>query len=452
MMVCGALECGERGQATLPDLFQLYCRALSTSFEKNKSGRVACAPARRSTAMNSHRDNFDVIIAGAGPAGSSAAIHLAHNGIRVLLVEQKKFPRPKLCGEFISPECQKHFENLGVAGAMSASQPAALTETVFYSTGGHHLTIPSTWFGGSAALGLSRAVMDNVLLQRAQDCGVTVLEGKTINEPILEGTQVKGVRLKENGREQEYFAPLTIDATGRARILTKKLHRSEPKSKAKLIAFKAHLRNTRVATNACEIYFYPGGYGGLSTVEGEVSNLCFIVSAEQVKRYHSNPEVVVRETVMKNRRAAYTLDQAQPASEWLSASWERFGRRQPSPAKGLLTIGDSAAFIDPFTGSGMLMALESGELAAEVIVRHHEKLRLNESPSLVAAEYTAEYLRKFDSRLRICGWLRRAAFNPRLAGLGIAICGASKHLRNRIARSTRSTPQALARWLKRLPR
>lgn len=375
-----------------------------------------------------HANTFDVIIAGAGPAGSSAAIHLARKGVRVLLVEQKKFPRAKLCGEFISPECQKHFENLGVAEAMSTSQPAAITETVFYSSGGHHITIPSSWFGGSAALGLSRAVMDNVLLRRAQDCGVTVLEGTTVTEPILQSTEVKGVKVKEN----EYLAPLTIDATGRARILTKKLHRTtEPKSKPKLIAFKAHLRNTRVAPNACEIYFYPEGYGGLSTVEGEISNLCFIISAEQVKRHYSNPEVVMREMVMKNRRAAYTLEQAQPVSEWLSASWERFGRQQPCPAKGLLTIGDSAAFIDPFTGSGMLMALESGELVADVIVRH----RNSES---VAAEYASEYIRKFDSRLRICGWLRRAAFNPRLAGLGLSICGASKHFRSRIARATRS--------------
>ena len=374
-----------------------------------------------------HANRFDVIIAGAGPAGSSAAIHLARHGVRVLLVEQKKFPRAKLCGEFISPECQKHFENLGVAESMSASQPAAITETVFYSSGGHHITVPSSWFGGSAALGLSRAVMDNVLLRRAQDCGVTVLEGTTVSEPILNATEVRGVRVKEN----EYLAPLTIDATGRARILTRKLHRSEPKSKPKLIAFKAHLRNTRVAPNACEIYFYPDGYGGLSTVEGEISNLCFIISAEQVKRHYSNPEVVMREMVMKNRRAAYTLEQAQPVSEWLSASWERFGRQQPSPAKGLLTIGDSASFIDPFTGSGMLMALESGELVAEVIVR-------NKDSESLGAEYTTEYIRKFDSRLRICGWLRRAAFNTRLAGLGIAICGASKHLSSRIARATRS--------------
>ena len=374
---------------------------------------------------------FDVIIAGAGPAGASAAIHLASNNLRVLLVEQKKFPRAKLCGEFISPECQRHFETLGVAKEIAISAPAAITETIFYSSRGHRVSVPSSWFGGTAALGLSRAAMDDVLLRRARACGVNVIEGATINEPILDGKNVRGVRLKEN----EYFAPFTIDATGRARILTKKLNTAEPKSRATLIAFKAHLRNTRVAPNACEIYFYPDGYGGLSTVEDDISNLCFIISAEQVKRHHSNPDVIVRELVMKNRRAADTLAHAQLDSEWLSASWERFGRRQPNPANGMLAIGDAAAFIDPFTGSGMLMAFESGELAAGVIVRHRDKLPDSQS---IGAAYAAEFVRKFDSRLRISGWLRRAAFKPRLAGMTIALCSVSKHFRSQIARATRA--------------
>ena len=382
--------------------------------------------------MHKSPRDFDVIIAGAGPAGASAAIHLARNDVRVLLVEQKKFPRAKLCGEFISPECRRHFEALGVADAMTNSAPASITKTVFYSSRGHNVTIPSSWFGGPAALGLSRAVMDDVLLRRAQQCGVEVIEGATITEPILDKDIVRGVKLKLNGDEQQHTAALTIDATGRARILTRKLH-SEPKSKAKLIAFKVHLRNTRVAAGACEIYFYRDGYGGLSSVEGDISNLCFIISAEQVKRLHSDPNRVMREMVMKNRRARYTLEHAETESEWLSASWERFGRQQPSPAKGLLAIGDSAAFIDPFTGSGMLMAFESGELVADTINRHRNDL------NAVAVDYTAEYLRKFDSRLRISGWLRRAAFKPRLAGIGIALCGASKHFRSRLVRATRSS-------------
>lgn len=387
--------------------------------------------------MSSQLQNFDAIIAGAGPAGSSAAIHLARRGLRVLLVEQKKFPRPKLCGEFISPECRQHFEKLGVADAMSGAGPSTISETVFYSARGHHVSIPSRWFGGPAALGLSRAVMDDVLLRRAQECGVSVIEGASISEPLITQSTVTGVKLKFNGSDQEYRAPVTIDATGRARILTRKL--TQRRSKPKLIAFKVHLRNTRVAPGVCEIYFYPDGYGGLSTIERDVSNLCFIISAEQVKLYHSDPETVMRETVMKNERAAYTLKQATTESEWLSASWESFGRQRPSPAQGLLTIGDSAAFIDPFTGSGMLMAFESGELASDVIIRHQNDL----TSHALGDEYTAAYTRKFDSRLRICGLLRRAAFKPRLAGLGIALFGASEQLRSKIARSTRSPERKL---------
>ena len=283
--------------------------------------------------------DFDVIIAGAGPAGTSAAIHLARKDIRVLLVEQKKFPRPKLCGEFISPECRQHFQSLGVANAITLSGATSLTETVFYSSGGLRVTVPSRWFGESVALGLSRAVMDHVLLRRARDCGVTVLDGASISEPLMNGKGALGVKVKVDGSERTYTAPLTIDATGRARILTRKLECAESRSKPTLVAFKVHLRNTRVATNACEIYFYRDGYGGLSTIEGELSNLCFIVSAEQVKRYRSDPEAVMRELVMKNRRAAYTLEHAEAESEWLSASWERFGRQRPSPVRGLLAIG-----------------------------------------------------------------------------------------------------------------
>ena len=380
-------------------------------------------------------DSYDVIIAGGGPAGASAAIHLARGGVRVLLIEQKKFPRPKLCGEFISPECQAHFEKLGVAEAMISSGPAWLDETVFYSSKGHHVAVPSTWFsGGRAAFGLSRAVMDEVLLRSAQNDGVVVLEGASITEPLLDGESVVGVRVKTDGSHHDFRAPITIDATGRARILSRKITHGNSK-RPSLVAFKAHLKKTKVARGACEIYFYPGGYGGLSTVESETSNLCFIVSAEHVKRCSSDPETVMHECVMQNRRAAHTLETAEVCSDWLSASWERFGRQRPSPAPGLLSIGDSAAFIDPFTGSGMLMALESGELVAHAILQ-------SESHTSLETHYTGEYRRAFDSRLRICGLLRRAAFSPRLAELGIAICGASEHFRNRLARATRAHPRS----------
>jgi len=142
----------------------------------------------------------------------------------------------------------------------------------------------------------------------------------------------------------------------------------------------------------------------------------------------------MRENVMQNQRASMTLERAKIQSEWLSVSLESFGRQRPNPTNGLLAIGDSAAFIDPFTGSGMLMALESGQLVADVIVRQPDK----SNAAQLSLDYAREYRQKFDSRLRLSGLLRRVAFRPLLAQLTISAFGTSDRLRGWLARSTRS--------------
>ena len=386
--------------------------------------------------------DYDVIVAGGGPAGTSAAIHLATRGARVLLAEQKKFPRAKLCGEFISPECLDHFERLGVSDRMTAAGGARLTQTVFYSRGGRSVNVPSEWFSSQAcALGLSRAEMDHKLLERAREAGAEVLEDTQVCGLIIDEQRTSGVRFKSGDVLCDATAPVTIDATGRTRALARRLNGDQGKKprtqRPPFVAFKAHLENAKVAPGACEIYFYPGGYGGLSSVENGLSNLCFIASAKDVRACESDAERVMREVVTRNSRADYTLSRAQTRSEWLGVSLESFGRREPVPTDGLLTIGDAAAFIDPFTGSGMLMALESGEVAAGAIIAHLQSLKKGAPFDGLASEYRTVYRRRFDSRLRVCAWLRRAAFMPRLAEAAILLFGASDRLRRALARATR---------------
>lgn len=394
-------------------------------------------------------NSFDVAIAGAGPAGTSAAIHLAIAGARVLLVEEKKFPRQKLCGEFISPECLEHFKRLGVIDRMIAAGGPSVSETVFYSRRGKSVAVPSEWFkSGTQALGLSRSEMDHQLLERAKRAGVVVLEEAHASRLLCEGEAVRGIRLRVGDAARDCEAIITIDATGRTRSLARQLDPSRANRRKHinpLVAFKVHLENAHVAPGACEIYFYRGGYGGLSAIEGGVSNLCFIVAAKDVRRHGSNPEFVMREVVMKNSRAAYTLAEATTCTSWLSVSLETFGRRRLVPAPGLLTIGDAAAFIDPFTGSGMLMALESGQTAADVIVNNLSLLRKGVGFAPLADNYRAEYRRKFDSRLRVSGLLRRAAFVPHLDEAAIILFGTSAQLRRRLARATRHSDGAEAR-------
>lgn len=394
--------------------------------------------------MSATRKSYDAVIVGGGPAGTSAAIHLATHGARVLLAEKKRFPRAKLCGEFISPECLEHFERLGVADRMTAAGGARLVETVFYARGGSSVNVPSEWFGtrDRYALGLSRAEMDNRLLARARDANVDVLEEAQSAGLIVRDGHVRGVRLKIKDVVRTYDSFIAIDATGRTRALARYLANKEKgvngeNRRATLVAFKAHLEGASVAEGHCEIYFYPGGYGGLSRVEGGLSNLCFICAARDVRACGSDAERVMREVVMLNRRAQLTLAGARVRTRWLSVALDSFGRRKIVPAAGLLAVGDAASFIDPFTGSGMLMALESGELAAGVILRRLAQLRAGHSFESLAADYRARYHEKFSARLRVCALMRRAAFVPRLAEAAIALLGKSDYVRRRLAHATR---------------
>ncbi|MDQ1559259.1 MAG: hypothetical protein QOD32_2319 [Pyrinomonadaceae bacterium] len=440
--------------------------------------------------------DYDVIIVGGGPAGTSAAVHLATRGARVALVERERFPRAKLCGEFISPECLAHFARLGVLDEMTGAGGARVGETIFFARSGRRVGVPSAWFGAeatgdvdtaaAAALGLSRAEMDQRLMLRARALGVEVLEETQVTGLLFADgggrAPVCGVRVERRGVESELRAGVTIDATGRGRALARRVEGAatsnsvngangesgangengaearngekarnaakvrngargvaSPSSKRMpLVAFKAHLENVGGDEGVCEIYFYRGGYGGLSRVENGLSNLCFIVAAQDVRARASDAERVMREIVMSNARAAETLCGARVRSEWLAVALESFGRRELVPCEGLLTVGDAASFIDPFTGSGMLMALESGELAAACVGRALPTLRAGGMFAPLAEDYRARYRERFAARLRVCSWLRRAAFAPRLATeAGIFVLGASERVRRVVARATR---------------
>jgi menaquinone-9 beta-reductase len=405
-----------------------------------------------------------ILIVGAGPAGASAAIRLAQKGFRVTIAEREKFPRPKLCGEFISPECLEHFRALGAYKSLTAAGGQWISETIFYEPGGKSVAVPSRWFhhGAAGALSLSRAEMDFQLLERARAVGVEVLEEVQAVGLLMENETVVGVKIRgKNGETKEIFAGLTIDATGRSRILTKLAEREfqredakpprrsgknrnpelgtwnfqTPKTenrKSKLVGFKAHLKNAAVEPGVCEIYSFRGGYGGLCRVENGLANHCFLIQAEIVKKFGGDAERIVRETVWQNARAAETLKNAASGdSGWLAVAVDGFGARDLNPARNLFAVGDAGAFIDPFTGSGMLMALESGAILARSITENFA------SPAKIAAVYRARHAENFRRRLFVCSLVRRAAFAPGLAKTLISALNWSESARALLARATR---------------
>ncbi len=136
--------------------------------------------------------------------------------------------------------------------------------------------------------------------------------------------------------------------------------------------------------------------------------------------------------MFKNKRARETLSDFTPVYDWLAVAVEGFGRKNLNPAKNLFAVGDAGAFIDPFTGSGMLMALESAELLAQVTGESSAAEQITE-------KYELAHARKFQKRLFVCSILRRAAFSPAFASFFINALNIGKLPRRMLAQATRPT-------------
>jgi flavin-dependent dehydrogenase len=375
------------------------------------------------------KDCYDIVIAGAGPAGSATAIHLAKAGLKVAIIEKAIFPRPKLCGEFISPECLGHLEALGVMPAVSLAGAADIDRTVFYTRSGRSLTVESDWFGmARPAIGLSRAALDDLLLRRAVELGVDLIRGVVNGIALGSDNVVEGVKLKA---AESVRARLTIDATGRTQALARHALNKRQHTRPPHVAFKAHFEGADLEADACEIYSYRGGYGGCNRVEGDRFNLCFIVDARDARENGSDGERMLKEVVLSNKRAKFVLDKAIRVTDWIAVPVDRYGRHDPAPAPGLITVGDAASFIDPFTGSGILLALQSAKVAADAVISGLGKV------DAMSAAYRSAYANTFDSRFQISSIIRRAAFVPVIADATIAFLSMSRRLTRAVAGATR---------------
>jgi flavin-dependent dehydrogenase len=385
--------------------------------------------------MSDRRGNFDVVIVGAGPAGSSAAIRLARAGRKVCLLDKASFPRHKLCGEFISPECREHFAELGISQHLADFSPPKLTKTIFHSSDGHSVSIDSSWLSksGECSLGLSRFVLDNALVERAGECGVEVRESTNVLAPIVEIGAVSGFKLRDkNGGIYEVNTKLAIDATGRGRYLSRHFDERSESIKPKQVAFKTHIRGARIEDGACELFSFRGGYGGCSGVEAGLQDVCFVVDAAQVRSIGSDPLNVFKSMCATNERASVVFRSFEVVGHWLSVPLSRYGSEDVAPFPGLLAVGDAAAFIDPFTGSGIALALQSSKIACDVIVNEDD---VNE----IGRVYRRSHAAAFKWRLRTCNVIRLLGRTQKLADLLIRGIGCSETARLLLARMTRSS-------------
>lgn len=378
-----------------------------------------------------------VVIAGAGPAGGTLAIRLARSGFEVMLVERENFPRHKLCGEFISPECRSHFADLEVESEMLLAGANQIRETKFYSRSGRSISIESSIFGGSA-LGLSRARMDQILLEKARSLGVKVLTATMVTGLETEGGRCRSLTVRSGDQVvQTISGDLFVDATGRAASLSKLYARRAGKRPdvsrtPPYVALKAHFANVNIDPSDCEMYAFSNGYGGINTVEDGLANFCCIVRSSKARSQGTGAEEMAATIISQNPRASEALGGAKLVGDRLAVSIQGFGCRPLDDLENLIAVGDSAAFIDPFTGSGMLMAIESSALLAKCISgnRYH--------PEAIRPQYREEHRRAFSRRLRAASLLRFAADSSAAASALIAALSFAPGINRVLARSTRA--------------
>jgi menaquinone-9 beta-reductase len=231
--------------------------------------------------------NFDadVIVVGGGPAGSVSAWLLAERGHRVLLFDKARFPRHKACSEYVNPAGARLLAELGLAGDLEDLGAHRMEAMLIHAPSGHRFLAD---FGvaepGSTAIGLSRARLDSLLLNRARDAGVEVCEGAHVRDILVANGSVQGVEGTIDGARVILRAPLTIGADGRHGVVSRALGLDMPLRWPRRTGLVAHYRGVTGLGSWGEMHVAPAGqgYAGLAPLEEGLTNVAFVTASAAV--------------------------------------------------------------------------------------------------------------------------------------------------------------------------
>ena len=313
----------------------------------------------RGTARVSAR--WDVIVVGAGPAGSATARLLAKAGARVLLLDRARFPREKPCSEYLSPESTRVLERLGaeVLDAVAAAAPARLTGMKVVAPSGTGVVGRFDTF----SFALPRTTFDSILRDAAETAGAEVREGVKVEELVYDGGAVGGVvaRATGNGKRETIRARVVVGADGLRSVVARRLGKVIRTAPYR-VAFTAHVADACDVDDLGEMHVGRPGYVGLGPIGAGVTTVALVLPLAEARRgerffdeLNRFPGVAGR---FDPRRIVRRVLATGPFARW---------SRRPA-ANGALLVGDAADFFDPFTGQGIYSALRGAELAAAAIV------------------------------------------------------------------------------------
>ncbi len=364
---------------------------------------------------------YDLIVMGGGPGGTSAAITAAREGWRVLLVERGRFPRHKVCGEFVSTESLALLKwLLGDASQDLLQRSLPLSESRLFLDG-RMVRAPVN----PAAASITRYDLDLALWNAAQKAGVTALQETTVQR--IEGEDPFRVATSAG----EFCGRAVINASGRWSNLKLAGNHS---SGTRWLGLKAHFYGDMEP--GVDLYFFEGGYCGVQPVRAPdgatLLNACALLRPGVADTLE---EVLRRHPLLAARSRSWT-------AAFPTVSTFPVILREPVPVSGsVLNAGDAAGFADPFVGDGISLALRGGNLAARklsVFLRAQSTLKQS------LEEYAQAYRRALRPVYRNSSLLRRFLGVPRgLRGVLLSACESSPRLARYLVEATRSKSMEL---------
>ncbi len=354
----------------------------------------------------SGRGEIDVLVVGAGPAGSSAAWHLAREGAQVMVLDRARFPREKPCAEYLSPEASRILAAMGALEKCEAAGAAHLAGMVIRAPNGAHIRGEFAAAHGFHAfrdrgLALRRPVLDTILLERARVAGAEVREGEQVIS-VLRNSRgaVCGVRVRaEAYGARDIRARLVIGADGLRSTIARRMGVARRTLGPRRLAFIGHYRDVEGITDFGEMHVEREGYAGFADVGNGLTNVAVVVPRARVRDgVAGGPAAFLERWIaarahlaprMTHASRATTVRVTGPFASHASHAWGR----------GVALVGDAADFFDPFTGEGIYAALRGGELLAPFALE----------------SLAADRPRDADAALRAYDRARRTAFRGKWA-------------------------------------
>lgn len=400
--------------------------------------------------MSSHY--YDAVIIGAGVAGSTLAKSLSDRGWSTVLLETKTFPRHKVCGEFLSPESIRMLHKLGLSEAIMTLEPSLIAHANLILPNGEQLAVPLP----GAALGISRFMLDAALIEAAKRSGAHVMTGAKVRSINCAADSYR-IEAVQNKHTIAFEAKIAISAWGaidgagvaftsdepkrhsnyiganKTAHLSKRLKR---KAKHAYVGIKAHYDGAEVQS-VIELYFFPGGYLGISPIEESKINVAALISQ---RAFSEKPKSVAEwlEAACKSNSA---LQKRLAGAKLIEGSEAAIApvdlRRKPQAWGTLPAVGDAAVMIPPLCGDGMSMALRSAELCSPLADRY---LKGELTMRQWRIKYTQAVKRQFNGPRRWGKMLQWLLGNPRMTKLLLPIVRLMPFIAHRLVRETRLKP------------